>query len=142
MLENLVAAIDLARDNPAGKDNLLIVESSAAGSPTFQTGLLQNGEIANLPYGAVLSNVWQVQVEGGYFQVGAGTSPDNPTQGSVYVLLTNWDKTVTIAQMILADETSGPLSIIEVSESQLVLQSESGRIYHFNLGTWELSPEI
>jgi hypothetical protein len=142
MLENLVTAIHLARDNPAGKDDRVIIESSAASSPTFQTGLVQNGEIASLPYGAVLSNVWQVQVEDGYFQIGAGSAPGNPAQGAVYVLLTNWDKTESIAQMILADETSGRLAIAEVTESQLTLQSESGKVYHFDLGTWELSPDI
>lgn len=138
MLENLVTAIDLARENPAGKGSSLIVESSAASSPTFQTGLRQNGDIANLPYGAVLSTVWQVQVEDGYLQVGAGTAPDNPAQGAVYVLQINWDKTGSIARMILAEETSGMLSIIEVSETYLTLQSESGRIYQFDLETWEL----
>jgi hypothetical protein len=142
MLENLVTAIHLARDNPAGKDDRVIIESSAASSPTFQTGLVQNGEIASLPYGAVLSNVWQVQVEDGYFQIGAGSAPGNPAQGAVYVLLTNWDKTESIAQMILADEMSGRLAIAEVTESQLTLQSESGKVYHFDLGTWELIPDI
>ena len=142
MLEDLVTGINLARENPAEKDIPIFIESSVSGNPTFQTGLRQNGDIANLPYGALLSTVWQVQVEEGYIQIGAGSAPENPAQGVVYVLLTNWDKTESIAQMILVEETSGMLSIIETSESYLTLQSESGTVYQFNLGTWELLTEL
>ena len=142
LMENIVSAINLAKENPADKSTPLIVESFAAGPPTFPTGLLQDGEIASLPYGALLSNVWQAQLENGYIQIGAGYAPGNPSQGAVYILLTNMEKTESTAQMILAEEGSGMLSIIETTDSDLTLQSESGRSYRFILDTWELIPEI
>ena len=59
MLENLTRAISLARENPAGKTGFLPFEATVPGDPVFQTGLQQDGDIAGLPYGALVSNVWQ-----------------------------------------------------------------------------------
>jgi hypothetical protein len=138
LLENIADAIDQAKANPAVKETPIFVGSSASSQPQFQTGLLPNGDIAGLPYGAVLSNLWQAQIDEGYLQIGAGSAPDNPAQGAIYILLTDRDMTGSIAKMVLAEETSGALAIIELTDSSLILQSESGTAYRFDLGTWEL----
>ena len=138
MLENIMTAIDLARENPTDKSNPFVIETIAAGDPTFRTGLQQDGIIAGLPYGAMLSNVWQDQIDDGYLQVGAGYAPGNPNQGAIYILLTENNKTASTAQMILLEENSGMLSIIDLTETSLILQSGSGKNYQFNLESREL----
>jgi hypothetical protein len=138
MLENLTSAISLARENPAGKTGLLPFEATAPGDPAFQTGLQQDGDIAGLPYGALVSNVWQSLTDSGYLQIGAGAAPGNSDQGAIYILLTNMDKSSSTAQMILMEEDSGMLTISNVTDTSLLLQSGSGRVYRFDLESWEV----
>lgn len=139
MLESIAANIHLAKANPAPKSGRSAPETTLSGEPDFQTGIRAGGAIAGLPYGAQLANIWQDQVNGDYLQVGAGSAPGIPSQGAVYILVTSRDKAASTAQMVLAKEGSGMLSIIEVTEASLVLQSESGLTYHFDLGSWSLT---
>lgn len=139
MLERLLAEKSLAKANPADKLGRFTLITDPAGDPVFQTGLLPNGDIAGLPYGALLSSIWQNRVAEGYLQIGAGSVPGNPNQGALYILLTGQNKTDFTARMIQLDEGSGMLRIIGTAENHLILQSDFGNSYIFNIETRELS---
>lgn len=138
MLENLIAAIELARENPADKSIGSAVHSTSSNPPEFVIGLQENGDMAGLPYGAILSNVWQSRVDDGYLQIGAGSAPGIPNQGALYILLIDSNLTVSETQLILLEEDSGSLSIIDGNGSDLLLESGSGEYYRFDIESWEV----
>lgn len=126
LFENLAVMIWASEQNPAPKGDRSMLPATETQDPEFRAGIIPGGDIAGLPYGAVLTNVWQDLTSEGYLQIGAGTSPENPSQGVVFILMTSLDKTSSQALMLLGDEESGALQIVAVSDDELVLQAEDG----------------
>jgi hypothetical protein len=139
LFENLALKINTSRLNPAPKSYRTATEVSQLSDPVFRTGILTDGDIAGLPYGVIIVNVWQRQTNDGYLQIAAGTSPENPSQGALYILLTSLDKSASNAQMLLIHEGSGALQIVAEHDNGLSLQSLDGTKFFFDLNTFSLS---
>ncbi|MBG0771202.1 MAG: hypothetical protein H0S82_05800 [Anaerolineaceae bacterium] len=135
LLSNLAEKMTLSAANPAPKDSILLVDPQGYAAPTFTEGIVRGGEIAGLPYGAEITTVWQSLTDSGYLQIGAGQSQDYPGQGALFIQVITTEKTDLSSTLLVTDELSGSLEIIEVSESGLLLQSASGSQYFYNFET-------
>ena len=141
LLLSLESLIEISRQSPAPK-------LGRAGAPlphqeelVFRNGLQTSGDIAGLPYGATLNNIWQQATETGYLQVGAGAAPQDPTQGALYIQLTDLNLKAVTSRMLLAEEGSGALRIIAENGPELILHSEFEDSYTFNWETWTFSTD-
>ncbi len=104
----------------------------------FQTGILQGGEDILPPSEAVFVNRWQGQVGQEYWQVLAGANGSDRSQGIVVRVITSHDRLNSEFNKVKAPLGDGALTIISGDETQLLLQSESGRQYKFNPLSMEL----
>jgi hypothetical protein len=104
----------------------------------FQTGILQGGEDILPPSEAVLVNRWQGKVGQEYWQVFAGANGSDRSQGIVVRVITSLDRLNSEFDKVKAPPGDGSLTIISGDQTQLRLQSESGRQYQLNPSSMEL----
>lgn len=138
LLEGLAEKMQISGANPAPKDRTITWIAESYADPEFLTGIIPHGEIAGLPYGAEIGTVWQAQTESGYLQIGAGSSPDHPGQGALFIQNISLDKTSIHSTLLVTEELNGRLDIMEATPTSLLLQSESGIGYIFDLETYTL----
>lgn len=137
----LAEMVALSRVNPAEKDEPLLISPAPSLRGEFESGLLENGEMPGIPYGARIMTVWQSVVEEGYLQVGAGTSADDLQRGVLYLLLSAPDTTPIKSAQILAPENCGPLTITGQDGHLLKVQSANGCGLSLDLRSWVLIAE-
>ena len=131
--ETMATNIATARANPAIKDPTIhaLLSSSRDRSP----GVLWmvDGTYPDFPFGALINNSWVYQTEAGHILIGAGAPPENPAQGVLYVLQTEVDGSVIHSSHILAPAESGPLTIEDQDTGKLLIRSENGDQFYFDL---------
>jgi hypothetical protein len=137
----LAEMVALSRANPAEKDEPLLISPAPSLRAEFESGLIENGEMPGIPYGARITTGWQAVVEDGYLQVGAGTSADDPQRGALYVLLSSADTTPIKSTQIMAPENCGPLTITGQDGHLLKIQSANGCGLYLDLLSWDLLTE-
>jgi len=138
LLENLAEKMQRSGADPAPKDIEIAWTAEVNSDPEFISGIILHGEIAGLPYGAQISTVWQTQTESGYLQIGAGSSPEYPDQGALYIQTISLDKTSVNSTLLVTDENSGSLTLTDSEEQGLFLQSAQGLHYYLDLTTLTL----
>jgi len=104
----------------------------------FQTGILQGGEDILPPSEAVFLNRWQGKVGQEYWQVFAGANGSDSSQGIVVRVITSNDRLNSEFDKVKAPPGDGALTIISGDQTQLLLQSETGRQYKLNPSSMEL----
>jgi hypothetical protein len=134
LLNGLAEKMQLSGANPAPKGTGLSASAQAASEPSFVEGLIPNGTIAGLPYGAEITTVWQALTDTGYLQVAAGASAGHPGRGALFILRTSADKTASASTLLVTEEENGSLLILEETENGLLLQSARGALYELMLG--------
>lgn len=138
LLTGLAEKMQFSAANPAPKGLGYTAAAEAFEEPGFVEGLIPNGEIAGLPYGAEVTTVWQAVTDSGYLQIAAGASPDHPGRGALFILNTAWDKTTTASTLLVTEQESGSLVILEGTENGLLLQSKTGILYEYAIGSGQL----
>jgi hypothetical protein len=138
LLEQVREQITAAQANPASKGERGAISLQVTAEPPFQVGIIEGGSIANLPYGASLTNVWQAKTEDSYLQVGAGLYPGDESQGALYILRTSADKSASEAILVTVPAGSGALRIVGELENGLRIKSESGAVYQFTFTDYGL----
>ncbi len=133
LLDYAALKVEESQNNRANKDTLSSSSLAESNDPEFRSGIIPDGSLVGLPYGMNVNNIWQGQVDGGYLQIAAGSAPDSPQQGALYIVFTNSDKTSSQSKLILTPENTGKLFILESRDYGLVLQGEKGTIYIFDL---------
>lgn len=134
LLQQVSEQIAAAQVDPAPKTDGSGSFLPAAADPSFKTGIIEGGSLAGLPYGVRLSNVWQVETNEGYLQIGAGTYPGDESRGALYILITSLDKAGSQATLVSAQAGSGALRIMGEGENELRILSTTGAEYRFTIG--------
>ncbi len=129
----LTQKMDISRLNPADKNNSLSGTLAVTGEEIFEEGLLQRGEIPGRPYGVEINNVWQMQTQEGFAQVAAGSAPDDPQLGAIYLVLTDLNRISFQLEVFLAPQGCGPLEITATTNNLLTLQSIEGCDLSFDI---------
>ncbi len=137
----LAEMVAVSKGNPATKDEPPVISPSPSLRGEFESGLIENGEMPGIPYGARITTVWQSVVDDGFLQVGAGTSVDYPQRGALYLLLSAPDATPIKSALVLAPENCGPLTITRQEGHLLEIQSANGCELALDLRTWDLEPD-
>ncbi len=138
LLQNLADNISRSQADPAMKADRSSIALPTISDPEFISGIIPGGTIAGLPYGTAVNNLWQATTAEGYLQIAAGSIAEDPDQGSLFILFTSLNKTQSTSTLVLAPERSGSLMILAEEDNGLVIQSEDGTIYRFNLQTYTL----
>lgn len=138
LLKGLSVKMQASAARPAPKGQGYTGTPAGSGETAFAEGIIPGGEIAGLPYGAQITTVWQTQTDVGYLQVAAGASPDHPGQGALFIRETAWDKASAASHLLVTAEENGSLTIIESTPNRLLLQSETGALYEYTLGSEQL----
>jgi hypothetical protein len=141
LLEKLAIAERVAAERKSEKNNPAVQAARRLPTPPavldvpMRSGIfLGDGGLFNDGQ-AVIANRWQSQVGGNNFQVYAGASGKNSSQGVVVVIVTSADRTQTQLQVYQAPPGAGPLEIISANDLVLKLQGENSRLLDFNLRT-------
>lgn len=138
LLENLAEEMQLSGVNPASKEIDRAWTTDGYTDPEFIEGIIPNGEIAGLPYGADINSVWQTQTDSGFLQIGAGSSPNHLEKGALYIQSTSLDKTSTNSTLVVTEENSGSLTIMNSDGNGLFIHSSQGQNYYLDLLTLTL----
>ena len=138
LLTDLAGKMQASAASPAPKGQGYSGTPAGSGKPTFTEGIIPGGEIAGLPYGAQITTVWQAQTDAGYLQIAAGASPDHPERGALFIRETARDKASAASRLLVTAEESGSLTILESTPNSLLLQSETGALYNYTLGSDQL----
>jgi hypothetical protein len=133
LLEQVRSQIVAAGAAPALKAGRGAISLPEASDPPFQTGIIEGGSLAALPYGASLTNVWQAETNDGYLQIGAGSYPGDESRGALYIIWTARDKSTSQVTMVTAAAGSGALRIVGVGENGLNIEAAGGTLYQFTL---------
>lgn len=137
--ENLVAQRSGATEKPGAKGpavppipiNNLLPEPT----PDSQERIIDGSESLIRPWEGSINNLWQGAVAGTYFQVLAGSRPDNPGQGLVIVIEYHPEQNQRLQHTYLAPQPSGALRIVERQAGRLACSTASGSTLYFDLTT-------
>jgi hypothetical protein len=142
LLEAMSLNIEASKQIAAPKTINFFSPMMESPDPAFKTGILPIGMIAGLPYSVTINNTWQTLTDEGYLQIAAGSSTEDPNQGTLYILITSWNKTKTKTFEISAPENSGLFEIIKEGESGLIIQADDGSTFILDLETFSLQPHF
>jgi hypothetical protein len=141
LLNSAVLTLEESQMNSATKDTCSSSVLTESTDPEFSSGIKSGGPIAGQPYGMQVNNIWQAHRDIGYIQIAAGSSPDHPQQGALFILLTSLDKFSTQSTLIVTPEYSGGLLILESRDNELVIQAQDGTQFIFDLNHFTLQPK-
>jgi hypothetical protein len=100
-------------------------------------GLIDDLPSWSLTRDAIINNIWVQEVDGAYYQVGAGHILNDPDQGVVYFLI---ERPHQLFQY-LAPEKTGELIISGFMDGLVSISSRSGKIYYFDIQARKLLDE-
>lgn len=131
--QQMTEMVEQSRINPA--DKVINLGSTLPGirQATFEDGLISRGEIPGRPYSVEIINVWQAQVEEGFIQVAAGSAPDDPNNGAIYVVSGSFDRTTFKNELHLAPNGCGILEIVEEIDDLLYIHSTNDCRFTFSI---------
>lgn len=133
--QSIAAAIAASEGDPAPKVVTFGSQFDETVPGIFQEGIREDGAIASLPYGASITSIWQRYDADGYLQIGAGTTPEDPTRGALYLQRVSPAWQLVETQLIKAHPHSGALKILSADNDQLQLEAEDGTRLIFSLTT-------
>lgn len=87
---------------------------------------------------AIVQNMWIGERNGTYYEVVAGASPDDPSQGWIKVFETGQSE--SSQKVYLAPEKDGALRVLTVQGTQVIFSTGSGRIIAFDLVAHAFQP--
>lgn len=138
--QRMADMVNLSKINPAPKDSHSAnISPGSSEDRVFTSGIVPDGEFPGLPYGVEITNTWQGLTEIGYSQIGAGSSPEDPQRGAVYITLNALDRTSFQSALVIAPEGCGPLTIIGEGDNFIHLQSSNMCNFTFDLLDWTLT---
>lgn len=97
-------------------------------------GLVRPGE-------AEISNLWQGAYNGTVYQVFAGATADQPARGLLMVAVLDEDRPTGTRQIYLASQETARLRIIAVVDGKVLVETDSGMQFSFNLDTRIFDPQ-
>lgn len=106
----------------------------------FKPRIVEGSEGLVHTWEADIRNLWEGSYEGQFFQVLAGASPDDPSQGLLIVMITDPMQVDNQMKTILAPAGSGALRVTGWEAASLRLSSESGAPFTFDLATLTIKP--
>lgn len=145
LLEKLAIAVRVAaerlaeRNNPALQAARQLPIPQAVQDPPLRSGIFPGDGGLFHAGQALITNRWQSQIGGSFFQVYAGGTGDNPARGLVVVMVTSSDRTQTQSQVYQAPSGAGPLTITGANGLVLNLQTANGQRLNFDLQTRQFS---
>jgi hypothetical protein len=114
-----------------------VVAPGVLQAPIFVTGIFADDPGPFYSGDFTMENRWQGERNGQFVQVYAGTTPAQPEQGLVIVLVTNFNYQSEPAQWLNPPTATGSLHVVSQIGDQLLLESTTGKQWILNLNTLE-----
>jgi hypothetical protein len=106
-------------------------------SPAQET-IMNGSEVLVHGWEASVQNMWVGERNGVYYEVVAGASADDPSQGWIKVFETGQDQ--WSQKVYLSPEKNGAVRVLEVQGTRMVFSTGSGRTVAFDLATRSFQP--
>jgi hypothetical protein len=101
----------------------------------FPTGIQENREAPPGYKGITVTNIWQGKLEGKLLAVYAGRSWEDPQQGLLVIYSIKQNMAPISVNEYKTPTKSGTIKIVKESNDKLVLESENGTTFTFDIKT-------
>lgn len=117
------------------RDQALLPAMAVGAALSSEEEILEGSEGVLRAWEASIQNSWEGQRNGGYYQVLAGASVEDASQGLLLVIETRPESQARQQQIFLSAEKSGALRIIGVQGTKVLLSAANGGRLTFDLST-------
>ena len=133
--DQLLADRTFAEAHLAPKDAALAPKAPLVGDTGFPVGIFEGaGGVAHGWEGNFI-NHWQDSVGSEYVIVSAGSNAEDPTAGLIMVMRVSGNRTQFSRKFYPTPQKVGPVKVVEVTGSEIIVATENGTRFYFNLSS-------